>query len=243
MIYHSGMNNMSGIYQIAIDGTTASGKGTVAKMLARKFGYLCLDTGAIYRGITVYFLDHEIDPVDPVAIHRAVGDVELDVRCVEGNTLIFLHGVDITKRIRDNIVSTTVPNIARIPEVRAKVREIQTRAGEQSTLVCEGRDITSVVFPNARFKFYVDCSVEERAKRRLNDLIAKGEEVSITVLEEQIAARDRADMSRTISPLVCVKDAVRLDSTKMSAFEVVRRMERIITKSLIGSVKEKHTNV
>lgn len=227
------MSSTHDIYQIAIDGTTASGKGTVAKMLARKFGYLCLDTGAIYRGITVYFLNHEVDISDPIAIHRAVGDIDIDVRCVDGNTLIFLHGVDITKQIRDNAVSTTVPQIARIPEVRSLVRQIQTKVGESNTLVCEGRDITSVVFPKALFKFFLTASVEERARRRWNDLTKTGESVPLSVLKEQIAERDRADMSREVSPLVCVKGAVYIDATKVSAFEVVRRMERIITKKLM----------
>jgi len=219
-------------FQIAIDGPTASGKGTVARRLARKFGFLCLDTGALYRGITLFFLDNEVDMDDPVSYSRALQEIDLQPRCIEGETLVFLNGENVTKRIRDNIVSVNVPKLAKRPEVREKVRQIQKAVGEKSTLVCEGRDITSVVFPKARFKFYLTASVNARAHRRLLDLKSKGEDVSIEALREQITERDKLDMTRDESPLVKVDDAIVIDATKINAYQVGKKLERIITKEL-----------
>jgi len=219
-------------FQIAIDGPTASGKGTVARKLARKFGFLCLDTGALYRGITLFFLDHEIDFNDPVSYSRALQEIDLQPKCIEGTTLVFLNGENVTNRIRDNNVSINVPKLAKKPEVREKVRQIQKLVGENSNLVCEGRDTTSVVFPKARFRFYLTASVNARAERRLLDLQSKGEGVSIEELREQIAERDRLDMTRSESPLVKVKDAIVIDATRINAYQVGKRMEKIITKEL-----------
>ena len=220
-------------FQIAIDGPTASGKGTVARKLARKFDFLCLDTGALYRGITLFFLDNFVDMNDPVSYSRALQEIDLTVECVEGATLVFLNGENVTKRIRDNNVSINVAKLAKKPEVREKVRQIQKTVGEKSTLVCEGRDITSVVFPKARFKFYLTASVNARAQRRLLDLQAKGEDVSIEALREQIAERDKLDMTREESPLKQVADAIVIDATKINAYEVGKKMEYIITKELL----------
>ena len=221
------------IYQVAIDGPVASGKGTVAKMLARKLGLLCLDTGALYRGITIHFIDNEIDYHDPISYNRALGGIDLTVKCVEGATFVYLNGEDVTARLRVNEVSVMVPHIAKLPEVRAKALTIQQQVSGNSSLVCEGRDITSVVFPNASFKFYLTASVRERALRRFNELESKGETVPLDQLMQQISDRDNADMTRTQSPLVYVPSAIKIDASKIDAYTVVKRMEKIITKSLI----------
>ena len=221
------------IYQIAIDGPVASGKGTVARKLARKFGFLCLDTGALYRGITIFFLDHFVDMNDPVAQARALQEIDLTVECVEGTTLVFLNGENVTHRLRDNVVSTNVPRIAKNPEVRNKVRQIQKAVGEKSSLVCEGRDITSVVFPKAMFKFYLTASVEARARRRFLDLQSKGEDVPIETLRTQISERDLLDMTRSESPLIRVEDAIVIDATRINAYTVVKKMESIISRGLL----------
>jgi cytidylate kinase len=220
------------IYQIAIDGPVASGKGTVARSLARKLGLLCLDTGALYRGITLFFLDHEIDINDPVSYGPALLEIDLTVECIEGSTLVFLNGENVTSRIRDNVVSTNVPKVAKKPEVREKVREIQKAIGEKSSLVCEGRDITSVVFPKAMFKFYLTASAGSRAYRRFLDLQSKGEVVPMETLIAQIHERDQLDMSRDESPLTKVADAIVIDATKINAAQVVKKMEIIITREL-----------
>jgi len=233
IIYNNTMN-----FIVAIDGTVASGKGTVARMLARRFGVICLDTGALYRGITIHFMDNEVDITDTVSFNRALGEIDLTVKCVEGVTYVYLAGEDISTRIRENDVSVMVPQVAKIPEVRTKVREIQQRISSESSLICEGRDITSVVFPDARFKFYLTASVRQRALRRLKDLRENGDNTPLEDLEKQISDRDYADMTRETSPLVCVKDAVKIDASKITAFEVVRRMENIITKAIDKDYKK-----
>ena len=218
-------------YIIAIDGPVASGKGTVARILSRKFGIVSLDTGALYRGITVYLIDNKIN--DEKDVIGALDKIDLSVKWIEGSTAVFLNGADIAKRIRDNAVSVRVAKVSPIPAVRDKVRQIQAIIASNTNLVCEGRDITSVVFPNARFKFYIDASVQERAKRRFLELKQRGQEVSLTEIEKQIADRDHADMTRVTSPLVHVKDAVKIDASRISAEEVAIKIEEIVTKALL----------
>ena len=218
-------------YIIAIDGPVASGKGTVARILSRKFGIVSLDTGALYRGITVYLLDNKIN--DEKGIMEALDKINLSVKWADGSTSVILNGEDITNRIRDNAVSVRVAKVSPISAVRDKIRQIQQQIAESTNLVCEGRDITSVVFPNARFKFYIDASVRERAKRRYLELKGLGQDVCLTELERQIADRDHADMTREKSPLVLVKDAIRIDASKISAEEVAIKIEQIVTKALV----------
>jgi cytidylate kinase len=126
-----------------------------------------------------------------------------------------------------------VPRLAKKPEVREKVRQIQKSVGDKNTLVCEGRDTTSVVFPKAMFKFFLTASVNARADRRMLDLQSKGESVSIEELREQIAERDRLDMTRSESPLTQVADAIVIDATKINAYQVGKLMEKIITRELV----------
>jgi len=227
-------------FQIAIDGPTASGKGTVARLLAQQFGLISLDTGAVYRAITIYFMDNKIDHTKLAQVKTAVEKLDLDVKCDEsGNTVVILGGQDITERLHDIPVSVFVPEIAKISIIRTKVRDIQKTIAGGKTFVCEGRDITSVVFPQARFKFYLDAKLKERAKRRYLQEIAKGEKVTLAQVQSGIDSRDRADMTREISPLVRVPDAIRINATKKSAKQVVAKMERIIKKKLGKQEKQK----
>jgi len=196
---------------IAIDGPVASGKGTVARNLARIFGIVHLDTGSIYRMITVGIMEgKELDKID-----------------------VDFSDKKLMKRIRDNEISVRVPEFSRLPEVREKVRQIQQEIAKNQSLVCEGRDITSVVFPNARFKFYIDASVKERAKRRAKEL-----ECEVMEIEKQIRERDKADMTREESPLVKVKGAVVINASKIDAVEVTKRIEKIVTRELQKGANE-----
>ena len=212
---------MSEFFQIAIDGPTASGKGTAARGLARKLGFLCLDTGALYRGMTIYFLDNGLDAGNEADVLRAVRDADINVRCVEGNTLVFLNEVNITPRLRDNEVSNRAFSVAKVPEIRVKVREIQQAVARRNNLVCEGRDIGSVVFPGARFKFFITADIGVRVNRRHMELLNRGEDVEVEKLTLQIKQRDSADMNREHSPLKVCDDAVLIDASTMNAYDVI----------------------
>jgi len=224
---------MKEIFQIAIDGPAASGKGTVAKMLARKFGFLCLDTGALYRGVTCYFMDEKVDITSEVEVNKALGKIDLRAKCHNSETLIFLGSTDVSSRLHDIDVCEYVFHVARIPAVRVKVREIQHKTSEGETLICEGRDITHVVFPNARFKFFLTASAKVRAQRRLGLERKNGnEETTLAQVKKMIMARDKADRTRKESPMKKVRGAIKIDCTRLTAAQATEKIERIITRKL-----------
>ena len=192
-----------------------------AKGLARKLGFLCLDTGALYRGMTIYFLDNNLDAGNTMDVAHAVRDADINVKCIEGNTFVFLNGENITPRLRENSVSNLAFTVAKVPEIRVKVREIQQSIARRNNLVCEGRDIGSVVFPGARFKFYITAAIDVRVKRRHMELLNRGEEVDVEKLTLQINQRDNADKNREHSPLKVCDDAVLIDASTMNAYDVI----------------------
>jgi len=216
---------------IAIDGPTASGKGTVAKLLAKRFGIACLSTGAIYRGVCIYFMDNNVGHEDIDEITKRIGKVGIGITCGDnGLTMVSVDGVDVTDRLETITVSQHVAGYAKIPVVRARVKQIQNMIVESKSIVCEGRDITSVVFPNAKYKFYLTASLNVRAKRRHNQEVANGEDMPWRQVRKGIHGRDLTDMHRAISPLVRVKDAVLINSTRLNAKETVDKMARVIEK-------------
>lgn len=205
---------------IAMDGPVASGKGTVSKVLAKKLNYLCLDTGAIYRAIAVCDLQGK-------DYHQS----NIEIKCSpDKRTLVYLDGEDVTTLIRSIEVSNHVAVVAMRPDVQDRVHQIQHATAGNFDLVVEGRETTSVAFPDANYKFYVTASLEERAQRRYMDYLRRGENIT---LEEVLAAtkeRDRLDMERTVAPLVKVPDAIEIDTTGRRADEVVDEMLAIILK-------------
>lgn len=205
---------------IAIDGPAASGKGTIAKKLAKKLNILCLDTGAIYRAIAV---------CDLRGLDYRTSQIE--VQCgADKQTLVSLNGEDITQQIRTIEVGAHVPVVALNPAVQDRVHEIQHKTAHQQSLVVEGRETTSVAFPNADFKFYITASLEERARRRHYDFLQKGEKITYEEVLRLTAERDRLDMERDVAPLVKVADAIEFDTTGRQADEVVDEMLSIILK-------------
>jgi cytidylate kinase len=214
---------------IAIDGPVASGKGTVAKLLAKRLNFLCLDTGAVYRGITVFFLSN--GKPKPADFERLLPGADIEIKCdAEKNTLVFLNGKDITQDIRTVEVGSAVPEIARYEFVQHRVREIQYKTARDNDLVVEGRETTSVAFPNAEYKFYLTADLDERSRRRHAEFIKKGEKLSFEKVREMTAERDRLDITREISPLIKVADAVEIDATKRTVHEVVDEMAAVILK-------------
>lgn len=205
---------------IAIDGPAASGKGTIAKLLAQKLNVLCLDTGAIYRAIAVCHL-RGLD------YSRA----DLRIKCgADKRTLVFLDGEDITEEIRSVTVGRLVATLAVHQAVQDKVHEIQHQTAADQSLVVEGRETTSVAFPHADFKFFVTADVNERARRRHADFLKKGEDISFEEVLRLTKERDRMDIERDIAPLIKVPDAIEIDTTGRQVQEVVDEMLQIILK-------------
>ena len=205
---------------IAMDGPTASGKGTISKLLAQKLNFLCLDTGAIYRAIAVCDLCGK-------DYHQS----KIEIKCgPDKRTLVSLDGEDITTEICSVAVSKHVPVVAMNPAVQERVHQIQHQTARNMDLVVEGRETTSVAFPQADFKFYVTATLEERARRRYHDFIERGEPMSFEKVLAATKERDRMDMQRKDSPLVQVSDAIVIDTTGRVAHEVVDEMLAIILK-------------
>ncbi len=205
---------------IAMDGPVASGKGTISKILAQKLNFLCLDTGAIYRAIAVCDLRG-----------KDYRKSQIEIKCgADKRTLVYLDGEDITSEIRSVEVSAHVPVVAVDPAVQERVHQIQHQTARDLDLVVEGRETTSVAFPHADFKFYVNASLQERAKRRYQDYLARGEKITFEEVLQATEKRDQMDMEREVAPLVKVPDAIEFDTTGRVADEVVDEMLAIILK-------------
>ena len=208
---------------IAIDGPAGAGKSTVAKIVAEKLGYTYIDTGAMYRGVAWKTLRDDKDAPDE-AILRAVRDIDVRLACTERGTRVTVDGTDVTAEIRTPEVTHIVSRVAALGPVRAKMVELQRAMAADGAVVMDGRDIGTNVLPNADVKIFLTASVEERARRRYDEMVAKGYAVDFDELKDEIAARDKQDSERAISPLRQAEDAVLLDSTALSIDEVVARI-------------------
>jgi cytidylate kinase len=207
---------------IAIDGPVGSGKSTVARRLAEMLGYTHLDSGAMYRAVGLKAL-RECVPLDsPERLSALAGAVRIDLVPQDGKLRVLLEGEDITEQIRTPEVSRAASVVAAIPGVRHPMVAEQRRAGSQGGVVMEGRDIGSVVFPNADLKIFLDASPEVRAARRQREHEEKGEPMELEKVLEEVHERDRRDRERKMSPLVRAEDAVLIDNTAMDAEETAR---------------------
>lgn len=206
---------------IAIDGPSASGKSTTAKGVAEKLGITHVDTGAMYRAVTLGLKLSEISPDDDTSVCQYLSEIEL---YFDGNNKIHLNGVDVSYEIRSGDISSRVSAVSAIPEVREKMVIIQRRIAGEQNCVLEGRDIGTVVFPNAEFKFFLIADIDVRAKRRLIELEKMGETKSISELIEDIRRRDQLDSSRDHSPLIQAKDAIPIDTSQLTINEQIKKI-------------------
>jgi len=211
---------------ITIDGPAGAGKSTVAKKLASILNYTYLDTGAMYRAFTLKIIRKEIKLNDIEKISELLKNTVIDIR----KDRIFLDGEDVTETIREPLVDKHVSLVASIPEVRSKMMELQRVIAKGKSIVAEGRDMGTQVFPFAEIKFYMDASLEERARRRFSDLIKKNKNLTYDEVKADIEERDRRDKERIISPLRKPKDAIVMDTTGKTIEEVVSDMLNIIKK-------------
>ena len=208
---------------IAIDGPAGAGKSTVAKIVAEKLGYTYIDTGAMYRGVAWKTLQQSKEASD-ADILQAVHDIDVRLACTEGGTRVTVDGTDVTHEIRTPEVTHIVSRVAALGPVREKMVELQRAMAADGAVVMDGRDIGTNVLPHADVKVFLTASVEERARRRYDEMKEKGYTVDFDELKQEIAARDKQDSERAISPLRQADDAVLLDSTTLSIDEVATRI-------------------
>jgi CMP/dCMP kinase len=216
---------------IAIDGPSGAGKSTVAKLLARRLGYIYIDTGAMYRSIGWKAKQEGVDPADEAALAGLCLRTEVAIRQDDSNPRFYVDGTDVTSAIRTADMGMMASAVSRSPAVRARLLVLQRGLGSQGGVVMDGRDIGTVVFPDADVKFYLDASPEERGKRRYLELAAKGEKVDLVQITTEIRERDLQDSSRAIAPLRKADDAVLIDSSSLSIDQVLEHMAAEIGKA------------
>ena len=215
---------------VAIDGPSGAGKSTVARALARELGFAHLDTGAMFRAVTWFLLERGVDVAsgDAGRIERELDGLALEL---DDAGLVQVEGQQLTTELRTARVDAAVSAVSALPVVRERLRRLQREFAARGPLVCEGRDMGTVVFPNAAFKFYLDASVEERARRRRKDFESTGQSVDLDTVRQGIAARDAKDSGRAVAPLSSAADAVRVDTTGLTVDEVVERLARAVRSS------------
>lgn len=216
---------MNPLCSIAIDGPAGAGKSTIAKIVANKLGFEYVDTGAMYRAYTLKVISNKLDPKNSSDVLSILNDTDIDF--IDNH--IYLDNEIVDEEIRSNSISKQVSYIASIKEVRSKMVEIQQEISKRRSVVMDGRDITTVVLPNANYKFYVTASVEERGRRRFLELQSKGiKDISLDEVIADIATRDEIDSNRVESPLTKTEDSILVDTTNLNIEESVDRIISIV---------------
>ena len=219
------------MFSIAIDGPAGAGKSSVAREAARRLGFVYVDTGALYRTVALYMLDHGVDIHHAAAVEAALPQITVDMAYSEEGQQMFLCGENVTGRIRTEAVSAATSVCAAIPAVRAFLLELQRKLAGKNNVLMDGRDIGTVVLPGAQLKVFLTASPEVRAKRRLNQLREAGQEADLEEIVKEIKERDYQDSHRAVSPMRQAEDAVLLDTSEITFEEAVEK--------LIGLVKDR----
>ncbi len=209
-------------YNVAIDGPAGAGKSTIARLVAEEKGYVYVDTGAMYRGLAIHFLDKGIRAEETEKVIAACEDADVKIRYEDGVQQVYLNGTNITGRLRDEAVGQMTSKCSVIPAVRSKLLDLQRELARTQDVIMDGRDIGTCVLPCADVKIYLTASVRTRAKRRYDELTAKGETCDLEEIARDIKERDERDMNRETAPLKQAEDAVLVDSSDMTIDEVVR---------------------
>lgn len=208
---------------IAIDGHSSCGKSTLAKQIAKELDLVFIDTGAMYRAVTLYFIENKIDLKSETDYDSILKKVSIEFRKQDGENAIFLNGKNVSEEIRSLTISNLVSEVAAIPAVRNKLVALQRLMGENG-LVMDGRDIGSVVFPNADFKFFITADLNERSRRRFQELLNSNEVVDFEQVKKNLEHRDFIDSNREASPLIELPDAIRIDTTHLNREEQLKVM-------------------
>ena len=217
---------------IAIDGPSGAGKSTVAHLLAERLGYLQIDTGAMYRAVAVLMRQEGIDPDDLAAVERLCSRIDIRLERTDGLQRVYANGQDVTDWIRTPEMSQLTSRISALRPVREAMMQAQRRMGARGGVVLEGRDIGTVVFPDADVKFFLSASAEERGRRRYQELVAKGEQVTLEDTIRAVASRDQQDSQRDLAPLRMAGDAIAIDSSGRTIDEVLEAMESTCRNTL-----------
>lgn len=214
--------------QIAIDGPSGAGKSTVAKALAAKLGIVYVDTGALYRTIGYYVRSKNVDPKDPAAVEALLPEIEIELKYENGTQIVCLGGENLGDKIRTPEMSMYASAVSAIPAVRAFLLDTQRNIAKKNSVIMDGRDIGTVILPNADVKIYLTASNECRAQRRCDELRAKGIETSYEEVLADMIERDRADSTREVAPAVAAPDAVTFDNSWMTPDECTAKLAELV---------------
>lgn len=209
-------------YQIAIDGPAGAGKSTIAKKVAKIKGFIYVDTGAMYRAMAYFLLTQKVNPEDEKEVGEKCQGADITIQYVDGEQVVLLNGENVNGVLRTEEVGNMASSTSKNPKVRERLTQLQKELAEKNNVVMDGRDIGTCVLPNAHVKVYLTASAKVRAKRRFDELTAKGEHCDIKKIEEDIIKRDEQDMNRAIAPLKQADNAVLVDSSYMTIEEVVQ---------------------
>lgn len=213
---------------IAIDGPAGAGKSTVAKIISERKKYIYINTGSLYRAIAYYMVQNNVDYNNIEEVKFNLNNINIELKYVNNADIIILNGNDITSYLRTDKISEVASVVAIIPEVREKLVSLQRNIAKKHDVIMEGRDITSVVLPDANYKIYLDAELEERAKRRFCEYKEKGLDKTLEQVIDEINLRDQRDMTRKASPLIKVRDAIYINSTNLNIEDVVSEILNLI---------------
>lgn len=217
---------------IAIDGPSGAGKSTISKLLAKEFGFTYVDTGAIYRTVGVHVRRRGIDPKNAAEVERVLSEINIEIKHEGGEQRLYLNGDDVTAAIREHVISQYASDVSAIPAVRAFLLDMQREFALRDNVIMDGRDIGTVVLPDAGIKIFLTATDENRARRRYEELLLKGQEVDYEKVLSDMRLRDEQDSSRAVAPLAPAPDAVKVDTTGNTLEQSVEVLKKIIAARL-----------
>ena len=216
------------MYSIAIDGPAGAGKSTIAKILSEKLGYIYIDTGAMYRAVALYFIENGVSTGEEPYINELLKKIDISIKYKNGVQILYLNGEDVSTRLREENIGKLASKFSALKDVREKLVALQRELAKKENVIMDGRDIGTVVLPNANLKIFLSASSSVRAKRRYLELLQKGStDIDLEEIEREIINRDNADMNRAISPLKQAEDTKVLDTSDMKLNEVVEKILEI----------------